>query len=216
MPDESMMNINVYSGDGQTLLASESYTVYPTVLTFFTNPPGIQVFRNALGTTFIEVPVPENQTLIGFSSSPHALTPDAMSEVSRGTGISDAGTYNYYMVLDYASAPYEYVMHDGNMIQVESAIRDEEGYRIATSYPKKIDIRCKPAAGQRTVVIHHGLNNAPSAVLLYLVHHTTPESYEKIETDISVTATDIILNFIELPTVPADARELELLVRSLI
>ena len=214
MPDESMMNINVYSSDGQILLASESYTTYPTTLTFFTNPSGIQVFRSALGTSFIEVVVPENQTLIGFSSTPCALTPDAMSEVSRSVGISDAGTYNYYTVFDHASAPYEYVMHDGNMIQVESAIRDEEGYRFATSYPKKVDIRARPGAA-KTLVIAHGLQNAPSAVSLYVVHHTTPESLEKIEADIMVTNTTITITFIELPTAP-DAQDLELLVRSLI
>ncbi len=109
---------------------------------------------------------------------------------------------------------YEYITHDDNKIQVESAVRDALGYRIDTAYPKKVDIRARPGTA-KTLVIAHGLQNAPSAVSLYVVHHTTPESLEKIEADIMVTNTTITITFIELPTAP-DAQELELLVRSLI
>lgn len=109
---------------------------------------------------------------------------------------------------------YEYITHNGKNIQVDSAIRDGMGYKIDTTYPKKVDIRAKPGTA-KTLVIAHGLQNAPSAVSLYVVHHTDPESLEKIEADITVTSTSIIITFIELPTAP-DAQELELLVRSLI
>ena len=110
---------------------------------------------------------------------------------------------------------YQYMMHDGKKLQVESAVRDSQGYKIATTYPKKVDIFVRPASNQRIIIIHHGLDNAPSSVSLYLVHHTDPVTYEAIETDITVTSTDIVLNFIELPDAP-DAEGLELLVRSLI
>ena len=109
---------------------------------------------------------------------------------------------------------YEYITHGDNKIQVESAVRDALGYRIDTAYPKKVDIRARPGTA-KTLVIAHGLQNAPSAVSLYVIHHTTPESLEKIEADIMVTNTTITITFIELPTAP-DAQELELLVRSLI
>lgn len=109
---------------------------------------------------------------------------------------------------------YEYLTHEGNKIQVDSAIRDGMGYKIDTTYPKKVDIRAKPGTA-KTLVIAHGLQNAPSAVSLYVVHHTTPESLEKIEADIMVTNTTITITFIELPTAP-DAQDFELLVRSLI
>jgi hypothetical protein len=109
---------------------------------------------------------------------------------------------------------YEYITHGDNKIQVESAVRDALGYRIDTAYPKKVDIRAKPGTA-KTLVIAHGLQNAPSAVSLYVVHHTTPESLEKIEADIMVTNATITITFIELPTAP-DAQDLELLVRSLI
>ena len=109
---------------------------------------------------------------------------------------------------------YEYITHDDNKVQVESAIRDGLGYRIDTAYTKKVDIRTKPYS-KKTLVIAHGLQNAPSAVSLYVVHHTEPEILEKIEADIAVTNTAITITFTELPTAP-DAQDLELLVRSLI
>lgn len=109
---------------------------------------------------------------------------------------------------------YEYVIHDGKKLQVDSAIRDGDGYKISTTYPKKVDIRATPSSSQKTVIIHHGLDNAPSSVSLYVVHHTDPETYEEIMTDMVVTRTDIILNFAQLP--PGDEGGLELLVRSLI
>jgi len=107
---------------------------------------------------------------------------------------------------------YEYLKHNNRGIQVDSAIRDGMGYKIDTTYPKKVDIRAKPGTA-KTLVIAHGLNNAPSAVSLYVVHHTDPESLEKIEADITVTNTSIIITFIELPP---GGDDLELLVRSLI
>ena len=108
---------------------------------------------------------------------------------------------------------YEYLTHEGNKIQVESAVRDALGYRIDTAYPKKVDIRCKPM-GKRILKILHGLNNAPSAVSLYVIHTIDDnESLEKIEADIEVTNVDITITFIELPP---GGDDLELLVRSLI
>lgn len=108
---------------------------------------------------------------------------------------------------------YEYITHGDNKIQVESAVRDALGYRIDTAYPKKVDIRCKPM-GKRILKILHGLNNAPSAVSLYVIHTTDDnESLEKIEADIEVTNVDITITFIELPP---GGDDLELLVRSLI
>lgn len=108
---------------------------------------------------------------------------------------------------------YEYIAHDNHKIQVESAVRDALGYRIDTAYPKKVDIRCKPM-GKKILKILHGLNNAPSAVSLYVIHTIGDnESLEKIEADIEVTSVDITITFIELPP---GGDELELLVRSLI
>ena len=108
---------------------------------------------------------------------------------------------------------YEYIKHDNHKIQVESAVRDALGYRIDTAYPKKVDIRCKPM-GKRILKILHGLNNAPSAVSLYVIHTIDDnESLEKIEADIEVTNVDITITFIELPP---GGDDLELLVRSLI
>lgn len=113
-------------------------------------------------------------------------------------------------------AAYEYFTHGDNKIQVDSAIRDGDGYRIATTYPKKIDIRARPA-GNKHLVISHGLANAPVAVSLYVVHPPENpaglETLEKIEADITVTATQIVISFIELPE---GGNDLELLVRSLI
>ena len=87
------------------------------------------------------------------------------------------------------------------------------GYRIDTAYPKKVDIRCKPM-GKKILKILHGLNNAPSAVSLYVIHTIDDnESLEKIEADIEVTNVDITITFIELPP---GGNDLELLVRSLI
>ena len=113
---------------------------------------------------------------------------------------------------------YEYVIHDGKKLQVDSAIRDSDGYKISTTYPKKVDIRAKPASNQTKVIIHHGLDNAPSSVSLYQVHKNNngDESYEMIGADIDVTDTDIVLDFIQLPPVDPVSGELELLVRSLI
>lgn len=122
---------------------------------------------------------------------------------------------------------YEYMTHDGKKLQVDSAIRDGDGYKISTTYPKKVDIRAMPG-NKKIVLIHHGLDNAPSAVSLYQVHkHLNPnypdtsdeqytESFEEIGADMEVTKTDIILTFAELPPVDPVSNELELLVRSLI
>ena len=122
---------------------------------------------------------------------------------------------------------YEYIIHDGKKIQVDSAIRDGDGYRISTTYPKKVDIRAKPG-NKKILKVIHGLDNAPSAVSLYQVHkHLNPsypdtsdeqytESFEMIGADISVTDIDITITFKELPPVDPVSGELELLVRSLI
>lgn len=112
---------------------------------------------------------------------------------------------------------YEYLVHDGKKLQVDSAIRDGDGYRISTTYPKKVDIRARPG-NKKVVLIHHGLDNAPSAVSLYQVHkdNSDNESFEMIGADMTVTDTDIIITFTDLPPVDAVSGELELLVRSLI
>ena len=112
------------------------------------------------------------------------------------------------------TADYEYITHDGNKIQVDSAVRDALGYRIDTAYPKKVDIRVTPGQA-KNLIIHHGLSNAPSAVSLYVINHTDPESYEKVGADITVTDTDILIQFIQLPDSP-DGQPLQLLVRSLV
>lgn len=109
-------------------------------------------------------------------------------------------------------AAYEYFTHGDNKIQVDSAIRDGDGYRIAATYPKKVDIKAKPN-GARHIVISHGLHNAPSAVSLYVIHPGDTETLEKIDTDITVTDESIIISFIELPP---GGKDLELLVRALI
>lgn len=108
---------------------------------------------------------------------------------------------------------YEYITHDDNKIQVESAVRDALGYRIDTAYPKKVDIKVTPGAA-KNLVVHHGLSNAPSAVSLYIINHLT-NAYEMIGADITVTNTDIIIQFIQLPDSP-DGQPLELLVRALV
>ena len=108
---------------------------------------------------------------------------------------------------------YEYLTHEGNKIQVDSAVRDALGYRIDTAYPKKVDIKVTPGSA-KNLVIHHGLSNAPSAVSLYVINHTT-DAYEKIGADVTVTDTDILIQFVQLPESP-DGEPLELLVRSLI
>ena len=108
---------------------------------------------------------------------------------------------------------YEYITHDYHKIQVESAVRDALGYRIDTAYPKKVDILVTPGAA-KNLVIHHGLSNAPSAVSLYVVNHDTG-AYEMVGADVTVTNTDILIKFIELPDSP-DGQSLQLLVRSLI
>lgn len=112
---------------------------------------------------------------------------------------------------------YEYIIHDGKKIQVDSAIRDGDGYRISTTYPKKVDIRAKPG-NKKILKVIHGLDNAPSAVSLYQVHkdNNNNESFEMIGADISVTDIDITITFKELPPVDPVSGELELLVRSLI
>lgn len=108
---------------------------------------------------------------------------------------------------------YEYLTHNNHKIIVDAAIRDGDGYRIATTYPKKVDIRARPY-GAKTLTIAHGLNNAPSAVSLYVIHSDNgTESYEKIEADITVTAQNITIQFVELPP---GGDNLELLVRSLV
>lgn len=108
---------------------------------------------------------------------------------------------------------YTYLKHNNVSILVDAAIRDGDGYKIATTYPKKVDIRCRPG-NQKNLVIYHGLENAPSAVSLYVVkEENNEEVLEKIEADITVTDAEIRISFIELPQV---AGELELLVRSLI
>ena len=108
---------------------------------------------------------------------------------------------------------YEYFTHNDNKIIVDAAIRDGDGYKIAGTYPKKVDIRARPY-GATTLTIAHGLNNAPSAVSLYVVHtNNGVESYERIEADITVTAQNITIQFVELPP---GGDNLELLIRSLI
>ena len=109
---------------------------------------------------------------------------------------------------------YEHITHDGKKILVDAAIRDGDGYNIAGTYPKKVDIRCKPGT-TRELRIAHGLGKAPSAVSLYVIRHSDPETYTKIEADVEVTDNYIDIKFTELPTAP-DAQDLELLVRSLI
>ena len=114
-----------------------------------------------------------------------------------------------------SDADYEYLTH-GKKIQVDSAIRDGDGYEIAAVYPKKIDVTVFPSPLQKTIQIAHSLNTEPSAVIVYLVHQITPREYEKIETDVSVTDAYIQLKFIKLPDIPDDSETLELLVRVLI
>lgn len=109
---------------------------------------------------------------------------------------------------------YEYVTHDGKKILVDAAIRDGDGYNIAGTYPKKVDIRCKPGT-TKELRIAHGLGKAPSAVSLYVIKHGNTEAYTRIEADMEVTDNYIDIKFTELPTAP-DAQPLELLVRSLI
>ena len=109
---------------------------------------------------------------------------------------------------------YEHITHNGKKILVDAAIRDGDGYNISGTYPKKVDIRCKPG-DTRELRIAHGLGKAPSAVSLYVIKHSNPETYTKIEADIEVTDNYIDIKFTELPTAP-DAQDLELLVRSLI
>lgn len=109
---------------------------------------------------------------------------------------------------------YEHITHNGKKILVDAAIRDGDGYSIAGTYPKKVDIRCKPGT-TKALRIAHGLGKAPSAVSLYVIKHSDPETYTKIEADVEVTDNYIDIKFTELPTAP-DAQDLELLVRSLI
>ena len=108
---------------------------------------------------------------------------------------------------------YEYITHNDHKIIVDAAIRDGDGYRISSTYPKKVDIRARPNSAT-TLTIAHGLNDAPSAVSLYIVHRNNGvESYERIEADITVTAQNITIQFVELPP---GGEDLELLIRSLI
>lgn len=108
---------------------------------------------------------------------------------------------------------YEYITHNDKKILVDAAIRDGDGYNIAGTYPKKVDIRARPA-GATTLRITHGLGNAPSAVSLYVIHTVNgTESYERIEADVTVTDTYIDITFTELPP---GGNDLEILVRSLI
>lgn len=112
---------------------------------------------------------------------------------------------------------YEYITHNSKPLQVDSAIRDGEGYQISTAYPRKVDILVRPGT-KKTVHISHGLGKAPSAVSLYQVHGDVNSgfSYEKIEADMTVTDDTITITFIELPPADPTSGELELLVRSLI
>lgn len=111
---------------------------------------------------------------------------------------------------------YEHLTHNDKKILVDAAIRDGDGYNISGTYPKKVDIRARPGTA-KTLRITHGLENAPSAVSLYVVGGTAQdEVLEKIEADISVTNQYIDITFTELPPAPTGRSELELLIRSLI
>lgn len=113
-----------------------------------------------------------------------------------------------------AQTNYEYLTHNNHQVVVDSAIRDGEGYKIATTYPRKVDIRTFPM-GKTKMRILHGLKNAPSSVSLYVINKVNGEdaSYDKIEADITVTKEYIDISFTELPP---GGNDLELLVRSLI
>lgn len=110
---------------------------------------------------------------------------------------------------------YEHITHNGKKILVDAAIRDGEGYEISGTYPKKVDIRCTPGT-TRELRIAHGLGKAPSAVSLYVIRHSDPETYTRIEADMEVTDNYIDITFTVLPDPPAGENTLELLVRSLI
>lgn len=114
-------------------------------------------------------------------------------------------------------ADFDYLTHKGRLLQVESAIRDGDGYTISTAYPRKVDILTRPG-DSKVVSISHGLGKAPSAVSLYQVHGTasTGISYEKIEADMVVTDDTITITFTELPPIDPYNNDVELLVRSLI
>ena len=111
---------------------------------------------------------------------------------------------------------YEYILHDNKPIMVDSAIRDGDGYRISTTYPKKVDIEVTPSTSTKVLCIDHGLQNKPSAVSLYVKRKTgNTYYYEKIGADIITTDTAIQITFAELPE-GIDGGAPTLLVRSLI
>lgn len=84
-------------------------------------------------------------------------------------------------------------------IQVDSAIRDENGLRISTGYGKKVETFNLIALGEVSdITIRHTLGDIPSAVQVYLYDG---EEYEAIATDVHATGEVISIHL----TVPLAA-----------
>ena len=213
--------------DGVTEISTEAfYGVYN--LTKVTIPDSVSTIREyafvyclALETiVFMSDAAPDlieyDAFVLGDDYDPVTCTVQSMENWAASVldDYKNAYTTFIYEAIDI-SADYRYLTYAGDKIQAESAVRDEDGYRISTAYPKKTGIRVRPSAGQSIVKISHSLNSEPSAVFVYLIHHTDPERFERIETDMIATKSHIELNFAQLP-VPDDAEDLEILVKILI
>ena len=84
---------------------------------------------------------------------------------------------------------YKRLSKVGSNLQVDSAIRDEDGYRFSTVYPKKIEQDVNLISNSsNTYTVRHQLNAIPSAVSLYM---EKDGQLEQIGADISATASNV-------------------------
>lgn len=125
-----MANVVIYSNDGNTQLAFYS---------FMMGLPNITDFTSA-GCLFSDGDDDEyftysgTGTFIGFATTANASTP----VLSVGNDYNGVGGELY--VVEQTTETYKYLTYTSKKVQVESAIRDEDGVRIKTNYALKSEV----------------------------------------------------------------------------
>ena len=93
---------------------------------------------------------------------------------------------------------YEYITHEGNKIQVDSAIRDGSGNMITNTYLRRTQDITVIVSGDGTVPLYiratHNLNVIPSSVEVY-TRGNTQDPWESIITDVQADAQKVTVTF---------------------
>lgn len=94
---------------------------------------------------------------------------------------------------------YEYLTHNDKKIIVDAAIRDGDGYKIASTYPRKIsEVVTVATSTVDHITINHTLGNIPSVVQLYILN-TQTNKFELYTVDVNATSSQINIDLSNHP-----------------